>query len=548
MKLSLPKAFGLAFLMLVMGISSCKKDEGAGTVPPTETATTPQITSITPKNPQTGDVVTITGTNFGVTATDVAVKIGSTSVTISSVTNTEIKFTVPTDITSGDVAVAIKSIAVVNKDPQGVAITVTPKTLTTPTFTAMAPTSGKVGDVITLTGTNFSTQASKNKVFFTTTTGGTVVLATVKTASATQLTVEVPASTVTGGVSITVDGTNASVATGFNTTFTLITTSGTGGSTVDYINAKSGALNFSKITTATTEIGTMIMDRANNWIYYSDYTILNSAAGKNTVYKVDPTGNNAPAVLTTDARITGIVKLTTDAAGNVYALKYEGTGPSTYSVYKISANGSAVTEVLKNFEMNTGYTGNYFFLINSANEICIKPGLKINTSGVLVNTEASTSIGLQQKVGAAFIDGSSAFLLQSTANNPEAKTMKFVKWDLTTGAIADADFTPSTLFSTDDAPLYTTNNNLKYLKMAVDNAKNLYVITDHSYQSGQLSSTWIIRKVAAGGTTSTLLGTFNIKFPALDITEYNSSVEFISDARGNLYFKANQKDIIRITQ
>ncbi|MES2808207.1 MAG: IPT/TIG domain-containing protein [Bacteroidota bacterium] len=547
MKLILSKTFRLAFVMLVMVIASCKKDENTGVVPPT-TSTTPQITSVVPKNPQTGDVVTITGTNFGATATDVVVKIGSTNVTISSVTNTEIKFTVPTGVTSGDLAVAIKNAVVANKDPQGVAITVTPKTSATPTFTAMAPTSGKVGDVVTLTGTNFSTQTSKNKVYFTTTTGGTLVLATVKTATATQLTVEVPASTVTGGVSIDVDGTNASLATGFSNTFTLITTTGTGGTSVTYINAKSGALNYSKIATTTTEIGAMIMDRANNWIYYSDYTILNSAAGKNTVYKVDPSGNNAPVVLSADARITGIVKLTTDAAGNVYALKYEGTGPSTYSIYKISPNGSTVTEVIKNFEMSTGYTGNYFFLINSANEICIKPGVKINTSGVLVNTETSANYGLQQKIGAAFIDGSSAYLVQSTDNNSQAKSMKFVKWDLGAGTMADAGFTPSSLFSADDAPLYTTSNNLGYLKTAVDDAKNLYIITDHSYQSGQLTSTWMIRKVAAGSTTSTLLGTFNIKFPTTDITDYNSTVEFISDARGNLYFKANQKDIIRITQ
>jgi hypothetical protein len=545
MKLILSKTFGLAFIMLFMVISSCKKEDNTGLVTPT---TTPQITSVVPKNPQTGDVVTVTGINFGTNATDVVVKIGTTSVTVTSVTNTEIKFTVPTGVTSGDLAVAIKNSTVANKDPQGVAITVIPKTSTTPTFTAMAPTSGKVGDVITLTGTNFSTQASKNKVFFTTTTGGTVVLATVKTATATQLTVEVPASAVTGGVTIDVDGTNASLATGFSNNFTLITTSGTGGTTVSYINSLSGALNYSKIATTTTEIGTMIMDRANNWIYYSDYTILNSAAGKNTIYKVDPSGNNAPVVLSTDARITGIVKLTTDAAGNIYALKYEGTGPSIYSVYKISANGATVTEVLKSFDINTNYTSNFFFLINSANEILIKPCVKINANGVLVNTETTANYGMQQKVGAAFIDGGSAYIVQSTANNSEAKTMKFVKWDFATGALTDAGFTASSIFGTDDAPLYTTNNNLKYLKTAVDDAKNLYVITDHSYQSGQLSSTWIIRKVAAGGTTSTLLGTFNIKFPTTDITDYNSTVEFISDARGNLYFKANQKDIIRITQ
>lgn len=545
MKLSLLKTFGLAFLLLVMGIYSCKKNGNTGE-PPAETPA-PQITNITPKNPKVGDVVAISGTNFGTTATDVTVKIGAATVLIASVTNTEIRFTVPDGITSGDLAVSIKNIIAVNKDPQGAAITVTPKTPAMPTFSAMVPVSGKTGDVITLTGTNFNPQASENKVYFTTTTGGTVVLAPVKTASATQLTVEVPASAVTGGVLISVSGTNAVNTAGFDPTFTVNTTSGTGGSTVTYINSLTGALNFSKLTTAAKEIGFMAMDRVNNVIYYSDWGLLNSTAGQNTVYKVALTGSSEPIVLTADARITGIVKITTDVAGNVYALKYEGTGPSTYSVYKISANGTTVTEVLKNFEMN-GASTKYYFFINAANEICLRPGYKIDASGKIVSSSTTSLLGLQQKDGGAFVDGSNAYLVQSTANNSVANTMKFIKWDLSAGTISDAGFTPSTLFSTDDAPLYTSNNNLSYLKYAVDASKNMYVMTDHSYQSGQINKTWIIRKVAAGSTTSASLGTFNIKSPTTDLNDYNSSVEFIADAAGNLYFKANLKDIICIRQ
>ena len=542
MKLSLLKIFSLALLLFAAGlIFSCKKGTEPEVVP---NATTPEITSISPKNPQTGDVVTITGTNFGVLATDVNVKIGTTNVAISSVTNTEIKFTVPTGVTSGDLAVAIKNVAAANKDPQGVAITVTPKVTTTATFTAMSPTSGKVGDIVTLTGTNFNTQLSQNKVYFAATTGGTVVLATVKTATATQLTVEVPASAVTGGITVEVSGTNATLAAGFSSAFTVNTTSGTGTNSVSYINSLSGGLGFSKITTAAKEIGHMVMDRANNLIYFSDYTILNSAAGQNTVYKVDPTSSAAPVALTNDARITGIVKLTTDVAGNVYALKYE-AGPSTFSIYKISTAGT-VTEVIKNFNMASTQSSQYFFFINSANEICVRPGLKISATGTLIT--GTTSSGILQKDGGAFANGSEAYLVQSSQNNSEVKTLKFIKWDLANGTTSDAGFTPSTLFSTDDATLYNSNNNISFLKYAVDANQNLYAMTDHSYQSGQINSTWMLRKIKLGATTSTLLGKFVIKFPTTDLTDYNSTLEFISDAQGNLYFKANQKDIIKIQQ
>lgn len=535
----------LFLLMLAVIMVSCKKENTAEEQPTPET---PQITSISPKNPQPDDVVTITGTGFGNIVKDLKVSVGNTALSITSVTNTEIKFTVPATLVSGTLTVTIKGVAAIIKDPLGASITVKPKTAATPTFTAMSPANGKVGDVITLTGTNFNPQMSENKVFFATTTGGTVVLATVKSASTTQLTVEVPASAVTGGVSITVSGNNAVVAEGFNTTFTVNTTSGTGGNTVSYINALSGNLSFSKIATAAKEIGAMIIDRPNNMIYYSDYTILNSANGQNTVYKLNPAGTGTPAVLTTDARITGIVKLTTDAAGNVYALKYEGTGPSIYSVYKISANGATVVEVLKSFDMNTRYSSKYFFFINSAGEICFRPGLKINASGALVSTETSVLSGVQQKDGGAFVDGANAYLLQSTANNEQVKTIKFIKWNLSTNAVADAGLTPTNIFSADDAGFYSSTDKLSYIKYAFDASKNMYAITDHSYQSGQTSKTWIVRKVAAGSNSSTLLGTFLIKFPAVDLNDYNSSVEFIADAAGNLYFKANQKDIIKVKQ
>jgi len=544
MKLSLSKMLYMAALLLTMGFFyACKKSDDPE-VKPAETLK-PEITSITPKNPEVGDVVTIQGTNLGTSATDITVKIGNTAITITSVSNTEIKFTVPEGLTSGDLSVTVKEVAALNKDPEGIAITVTPAVSAVPTFTAMAPANGKTGDVITLSGTNFNPQASENKVFFATTTGGTVVLATIKTATATQLTVEVPANAITGGVLISVDGTNAVVADGFDPTFTVNTTSGTGDNTVAYIQSLSGSLSFSKIATAEKEIGPMIMDRANNTIYFSDYTILNSA-GANTIYKVSPSGDASPAMLTSDARITKIVKIATDAAGNVYALKYEGTGPSTYSVYKITANGSSVTEVVKNFEM-VHNSSLYFFFVNSANEICVRPGFKISADGDLVYSETS-SLGMQQKDGGAFVDGGMAYLNQSTANNSQAKTMKFVKWDLTGDNLTDAGLTPAALFSTDDASLYGSNDNLSYLKYAFDANKNMYALTDHSYQSGQTSKTWMIRKVAAGTTSSTLLGSFLIKFPSVDLNEYNSSVEFIADAAGNLYFKANQKDIIRISQ
>ncbi|MGY3213380.1 IPT/TIG domain-containing protein [Mucilaginibacter sp. HD30] len=543
MKTALFKTLKPLFLavLMVSFFTACKK-ENVINPPATET---PQVTSIQPKNPQPGDVVTITGSGFGATANDVKVTIGTKTLTLSSVTATEIKFAIPADLTSGDLAVVIKDVKAAIKDPAGVAITVTPKTGTTPTFTAMAPTSGKSGDVVTLTGTNFSTLASDNKVFFTTNTGGTVVLGTIKTVTATQITVEVPASAITGGILIDVKGANAIPATGFSTTFTVNTTTGSGSSSVPYINSISGKLNFGKIASSANEIGEMYYDKVKNYIYYSDYTLLTQTGDK--VYKQDPTGNNPAVVLTNDARVNKIVKLTTDAEGNVYALKYE-EGPSYYSIYKITPDGSTVTEIKKRFEMNANTSGNYFFFINAANEICLRPDYKVKQNGDLVSSGKIALYGLNQAAGGAFLNTGSAYLAQGTNNTTDANQTKFIKWNLNDGSVADASFTLKDLFNTDDPTLFSKDQRISKLKFAVDDSDNFYALMDHSYISGQITSTWIIRKAKNGTAGSTLLGTFSIKFPSLDLTDYTGAVIFVSDARGNLYIKANQKDIIRITQ
>ncbi|RYZ98860.1 MAG: hypothetical protein EOP47_18285 [Sphingobacteriaceae bacterium] len=449
MKLSTPKQLKPLVLLLlaVFTLSACKKDKTTEEIKPE----VPKITNIQPKDPKPGDMVTITGTGFGTKESDVKVTVGSTEVTISSVTATKIKFTVPTTLTSGSLAVAIKGISAENKDPDGVAITVKPTTGPVPTFTAMAPSSGKTGDVITLTGTNFSTRASDNKVFFATTTGGTVVLAPVKSATATTLTVELPESAVTGGVLIEVNGTNAVPATGFNTTFTV--TTAPVGTDVDYIKTLSGTLKFSKFATASKEIGAMMLDRVKSVIYYSDYTILNQAEGQNTVYKVAIEGDGKPSVLTSDARIGKILKITTDASGNVFVLKYE-AAPSSYSIYKITPDGAKVTEVIKGFNMFGEYASEYFFYIDAANDICMRPGFKITAAGALVDT-GTPMYGIQQKDGGAQVDNKLAYLIQNTDNNGEADNMKFIKWDLSKGTIADAGFTVKNLFQ--------TNNHIQFI-------------------------------------------------------------------------------------
>ncbi|MHA4895940.1 IPT/TIG domain-containing protein [Pedobacter sp. PWIIR3] len=539
MKLQLSKIFKPLMMLLVVSASfqSCKKNSSEEIKPEI-----PQISSIQPKNPAPGDVVTITGTGFGTALADVKVTIGSTAITVSSVTATEIKFTVPTTITAGDLSVLIKDVAAAIKDPQGATITPKPVTSTIPTFTAMSPASGKSGDVITLTGTNFSTRISDNKVFFATTTGGTVVLATIKTATATTMTVEVPASAITGGVTISVNSVNAVAATGFNTTFTVISNSnGTGTSTVDYIDAKSGALKFSKITSATSDIGAMHLDKAKNWIYFSDYTLL-KYNNTSRVFKVDPAGGVAPVLLTDDPRISMVTHITSDASGNIFVLKYE--SGLNYSIYKITPDGATITEIAKNFELFAGRT---HFFIDANNQIHLRPFLKFKMDGTKITSGPININGLQKDNGAYFA-GNFAYFSQDPDNGQNASTCRFIKYNLSDDTFVPTDFTLKSLYGTDDPEVFKENRNIPFLKYCLDADENFYSIMEKSYVSGSIGKTWMIRKTKNGSASSTALGSFVIKFPAIDLNDYSTALEFVSDSRGNLFFKANSKDIIRIVQ
>lgn len=537
MKTSLTNLLKLSMIlvMIIGTMYSCKKDKAENIQPDP-----PQITDVQPKNPQPGDVVTITGSGFGNQATSVKVAIGTTEISVTNVTPTQIKFNVPESLNPGDLKVSINGNVVVNKDPDG--STINPKA-PTPTFTAMTPLKGKTGDLVTLTGTNFSTRISDNKVFFATTTGGTVVLATIKTATTTTLTVEVPANAITGGIKISVNSIDAIPSVGFNTTFTITQGDVTGGSTVDYIQVVAGSLRFSKVASASKEIGTMYLDKVKNIIYYSDYSILNQSG--TTIYKVNLAGSAGAEVLTADTRLSAIQKLTSDANGNVYALKYN--GDLSYTVYKISENGATVTELIKGITTTANKTSNYYFFINSQNEICLRPDLKYTSSGERI-VGSSSLIGLQMKDGGAIHTGGIAYMTQTTSNADEANKCKFIKWDLETGTYADADFTLQSLFSADDAERFSSSKKIGWLKYATDNSDNMYVMLDHSYISGSIGKTWMLRKTKNGSGTSASLGSFVVKFPAIDLNDYNSTVEFVSDASGNLYFKANTKDIIKITQ
>ena len=136
-----------------------------------------------------------------------------------------ISFNTKADFTAGDDALALaindydgdgkSDIAVVNWGDSDVSV-YRNLTLTTPapTVTSISPVSGKVGDAVTITGTNFSTTPASNVVWF----GGAE--ATVTSASATSLTATVPVGAILEPVAVTVNSRTATSDEFFLPTFT----------------------------------------------------------------------------------------------------------------------------------------------------------------------------------------------------------------------------------------------------------------------------------------------------------------------------------------
>ncbi len=162
---------------------------------------TPTIASFTPAGAVAGGSVTITGTNFNTTATNNTVKFNGTVATVSSASATALVVTVPAAATSGKITVTVNSLTATSATDFNI--------YQAPTITSFNPASNNAGGTVTITGTNFDATAANNVVKF----NGTA--ATVTSATATTLVVNVPTGATDGKITVTTNGITAASATDF---------------------------------------------------------------------------------------------------------------------------------------------------------------------------------------------------------------------------------------------------------------------------------------------------------------------------------------------
>ncbi|MGV3526617.1 MAG: IPT/TIG domain-containing protein [Candidatus Sericytochromatia bacterium] len=163
-------------------------EDGTTNVTITATPTAVSITSMAPTAGAIGSSVEITGTGFSTVEANNTVKFGTTDATVTDATATSLTVNVPPGV-SGTQSVTV---TVGSQTSSGVDYAITP------VVSSLSANAGSIGSSLTLTGTGFSATDEDNTVFF----GSTE--ATVTAATATSLTVEVPAG-ISGAQNVSVE-------------------------------------------------------------------------------------------------------------------------------------------------------------------------------------------------------------------------------------------------------------------------------------------------------------------------------------------------------
>ncbi len=156
---------------------------------------TASIFALVPARGPTGSTVEISGTGFATQPTGNQVSFDGIAAQVTAATATRLTVIVPAGTGGGAVKVAANGKTVAARAPF-----VVTKGVPAPTITGVSADRGNSGDTITITGTGFDSNATRDVVLFHQT------AARVKQAGPTSLTVEVPAAVASGRISVRTPG------------------------------------------------------------------------------------------------------------------------------------------------------------------------------------------------------------------------------------------------------------------------------------------------------------------------------------------------------
>lgn len=197
--------FFVGILAIIAILLSCEEEEGQIW----NDNEAPTLMSVTPTSAKVGGEIILTGQYFSSKANN-TVSFNGLDATIVAANISIIKAIMPEGATSGDIVVTSDGL----KSTNSLSYTVVEPII--PTITSIDPTSGKVGETVTITGIDFSTTPEDNVVKF------NGVQATVTASTATTITTSIPAGATTGNVTVTRDGESNGVLFTVSVSYTLI--------------------------------------------------------------------------------------------------------------------------------------------------------------------------------------------------------------------------------------------------------------------------------------------------------------------------------------
>lgn len=174
------------------GNSAAYKYDAVGNILTISRATAAQVSlsEFTPNGGPVGTTVTIFGSGFSITAIQNTVTFNLTAATVISATSTKIVASVPAGATTGTIKITTPTGSVTSAS----VFTVGPSLV--PTIASFTPTVGSAGTAVTISGSNYQTTLSNNKVEF----NNRVTAAS--SATATSIVAPVPASTTSGKIAV----------------------------------------------------------------------------------------------------------------------------------------------------------------------------------------------------------------------------------------------------------------------------------------------------------------------------------------------------------
>jgi 6-phosphogluconolactonase (cycloisomerase 2 family) len=330
----------------------------------------------------------------------------------------------------------------------------TTASLTVPVISTVSPASGPVGSSVVITGTNFSTTAASNIVWF----GATK--ATVTAATATQLTVTVPACANYQPLSITAGGYTTYYSTPFNVTFIS--------SQIINTNTFLPKVDF---TSGTTPIHTAIGDIDGDG--KPDLVVANSGSGTVSVYRNQSTAgtiilssfsSKVDITVGTNPGSVGLCDIDGDGKLDLVVVN---NGSNSISVFRNIATSGTIS--LSSFATKVDYAtgvspGSIDFgdIDGDGRPDLAVPNKNASTVSIFRNTSVSGSVSLSSKVDiATWTNPSSAVLtdvdgdrkpdlvVACTANNLISVYRNLSAY----GSISTSSFATSVDFTTGSSPM-----------------------------------------------------------------------------------------------